>query len=106
MVIILNVGIVLIPSQSKVIYLYALPIICLCSFTCDILVKPVEPGQGAIICLSWEASFWDGIEWVLYEVPSYLAPTLLPFHEQRISGEEMHSLIALWLLMQLMANFI
>ena len=86
MVIILNVGIVLIPSQSKVIYLYALPIICLCSFTCDILVKPVEPGQGAIICLSWEASFWDGIEWVLYEVPSYLAPTLLATSQAKNLG--------------------
>ena len=40
MAIILNVGIVLIPFQSKVIYLYALPIIL---FTRDILVKPVEP---------------------------------------------------------------
>ena len=37
-------GIVLIPFQSKVIYLYALPIIL---FTRDLLVKPVEPGQGA-----------------------------------------------------------
>ena len=59
MAIILNVGIVLIPFQSKVIYLYALPIIL---FTRDILVKPVEPGQGAIVLLSWEADFWDGME--------------------------------------------
>ena len=62
MVIILNVRIVLIPFQSKVIYLYTLPIICLCSFTRDILVKVVEPGQGAIVLLSWEADFWDGME--------------------------------------------
>ena len=39
MEIISNVGIVLMPFQSKVIYLYALPIIL---FTRDILVKPVE----------------------------------------------------------------
>ena len=59
MAIILNVGIVSIPFQSKVMYLYALPIIL---FTCEILVKLVEPGQGVIVLLSWEADFWDGIE--------------------------------------------
>ena len=57
MAIILNVGIVLIPFQSKVILRSTYNL-----FTRDILVKPVEPGQGAIVLSSWEADFWDGIE--------------------------------------------
>ena len=64
MAIILKVGIVLIAFQSKVIYLYALPIICLRSFMRGIPVKLVEPGQGTIVFALMGSRFlgWDGME--------------------------------------------
>ena len=40
-------------------YLYALPITLFMRY---ILVKQVEPGQGAIVLLSWKADFLDGIK--------------------------------------------
>ena len=61
MVIILNVGIVLIPFQSKVIYLYALPIIL---FTCDIAtsqtrINVLKTTQPTLINLLLASSPYD-----------------------------------------------
>ena len=73
-----------------------------------ILVKPVEPGQGAgchyYFALMGSQFFYcsDGMEGALFKVPIYIYLAPMLHYQQTILGEEMHLLITLWLALWLL----